>query len=104
MRRVQTASLDSRKTCQLGCLNRLIQSDHRMHVNNCLSTTQYSEIFPNKRTKGVSSGIRDIILPGYRKNMLNQVVEVHKLAEVNPIKRREETTVICSLHHAANMT
>ena len=50
-----------------------------------------------------SVGVRDIILPGDMKTILNQVVEAEKAAEANLIKRREETAATRSLHNTAKM-
>ncbi len=50
-----------------------------------------------------SIGIRDIILPGEMKQILNQVVEAEKAAEANLIKRREETAATRSLHNTAKL-
>lgn len=50
-----------------------------------------------------SVGVRDIILPGDMKTILNQVVEAEKSAEANLIKRREETAATRSLHNTAKM-
>jgi len=50
-----------------------------------------------------SVGVRDIILPGEMKVILNQVVEAEKAAEANLIKRREETAATRSLHNTAKM-
>lgn len=50
-----------------------------------------------------SVGVRDIILPGDMKAILNQVVEAEKAAEANLIKRREETAATRSLHNTAKM-
>lgn len=50
-----------------------------------------------------SVGIKDIILPGDMKEILNQVVEAQKEAEANLIKRREETQAMRSLHNTAKM-
>ena len=38
-----------------------------------------------------SVGLRDVILPGDMKTILNQVIEAEKQAEANLIRRREET-------------
>lgn len=51
----------------------------------------------------VSVGVKDIILPGDMKLILNQVVEAQKEAESNLIKRREETQAMRSLHNTAKM-
>jgi regulator of protease activity HflC (stomatin/prohibitin superfamily) len=48
-------------------------------------------------------GVKDIILPGDMKVILNQVVEAQKEAEANLIKRREETQAMRSLHNTAKM-
>ena len=48
-------------------------------------------------------GVKDIILPGDMKAILNQVVEAQKEAEANLIKRREETQAMRSLHNTAKM-
>ncbi|MCP4043123.1 MAG: slipin family protein [Gammaproteobacteria bacterium] len=48
-------------------------------------------------------GVRDIILPGDMKVILNQVVEAEKAAEANLIKRREETAATRSLHNTAKV-
>ncbi len=50
-----------------------------------------------------SVGVRDIVLPGEMKTILNQVVEAEKQAEANLIKRREETAATRSLHNTAKM-
>lgn len=50
-----------------------------------------------------SVGVKDIILPGDMKMILNQVVEAQKLAEANLIKRREETAATRSLHNTAKV-
>jgi len=48
-------------------------------------------------------GVKDIILPGDIKTILNQVVEAQKSAEANVIKRREETAATRSLYNTAKM-
>ncbi|WP_200890421.1 slipin family protein [Pseudoalteromonas luteoviolacea] len=48
-------------------------------------------------------GMKDIILPGEMKTILNQVVEAQKAAEANVIKRREETAATRSLHNTAKV-
>lgn len=51
----------------------------------------------------VSVGVKDIILPGDMKVILNQVVEAQKEAEANLIKRKEETQAMRSLHNTAKV-
>ncbi|MCK5725557.1 MAG: slipin family protein [Thiotrichaceae bacterium] len=50
-----------------------------------------------------STGVKDIILPGEMKEILEQVVEAQKIAEANLIRRREETQATRSLHNTAKM-
>ena len=51
--------------------------------------------------KGV--GLRDIILPGDMKALLNQVVAAEKEAEANLIRRREETASVRSQANTAKL-
>jgi regulator of protease activity HflC (stomatin/prohibitin superfamily) len=48
-------------------------------------------------------GVKDIILPGDMKTILNQVVEAEKAAEANLVRRREETAATRSLHNTAKV-
>jgi len=48
-------------------------------------------------------GIKDIILPGDMKTILNQVVEAEKSAQANSIRRREETGATRSLLNTAKV-
>jgi regulator of protease activity HflC (stomatin/prohibitin superfamily) len=50
-----------------------------------------------------SVGIKDVILPGEMKTILNQVVEAEKVAQANLIKRREETAATRSLLNTARL-
>ena len=50
-----------------------------------------------------SVGVKDVILPGEMKALLNQVVEAEKLAQANLIKRREETAATRSLLNTARL-
>ncbi len=49
------------------------------------------------------SGIRDIILPGEMKTILNQVIEAEKRSQANMIQRREETAATRSLLNTAKL-
>ena len=51
----------------------------------------------------VSVGLRDIILPGDMKTILNQVITAEKQAEANLIKRREETAAARSQANTAKL-
>jgi hypothetical protein len=50
-----------------------------------------------------SVGLRDIILPGDMKTLLNQVIAAQKEAEANLIKRREETAAARSQANTAKL-
>lgn len=51
----------------------------------------------------LSLGIRDVILPGDMKILLNQVIEAQKASEANGIKRREETAAMRSQLNTAKL-
>jgi regulator of protease activity HflC (stomatin/prohibitin superfamily) len=51
----------------------------------------------------VSAGIRDVILPGEMKNLMNKVTEAKKAAEANLIVRREETAAMRSQANTAKL-
>jgi regulator of protease activity HflC (stomatin/prohibitin superfamily) len=48
-------------------------------------------------------GIRDVILPGEMKELLNQVIEAQKAAEANGVRRREETAAMRSQLNTARL-
>ncbi len=50
-----------------------------------------------------SAGVKDVILPGEMKVILNQVVEAEKIAQANLIRRREETAATRSLLNTARL-
>lgn len=51
----------------------------------------------------LSVGLKDVILPGEMRTILNQVVEAEKVAQANIIKRREETAATRSLLNTAKL-
>jgi regulator of protease activity HflC (stomatin/prohibitin superfamily) len=51
----------------------------------------------------VSAGIRDVILPGDMKDLMNKVTEARKAAEANLISRREETAAMRSQANTAKL-
>ena len=51
----------------------------------------------------VSLGIRDVILPGDMKELMNKVTEAKKAAEADLITRREETAAIRSQANTAKI-
>lgn len=50
-----------------------------------------------------SVGVKDVILPGDMKEILNRVVEAEKAAQANTIRRREETAATRSLLNTAKL-
>ncbi len=61
---------------------------------------------PRAETVGmelIAVGIRDIILPGEMKDLMNKVTEAKKAAEANLIVRREETAAMRSQANTAKM-
>lgn len=66
----------------------------------------YSVIRPKANEHGIdvrSVGVKDVILPGDMKDILNKVVQTEKLAQANVIKRREETAATRSLLNTAKL-
>lgn len=53
--------------------------------------------------KIVSVGVRDVILPGDMKDLMNEVTEAKKAAEANLITRREETAAVRSQANTAKL-
>jgi hypothetical protein len=51
----------------------------------------------------ISVGIRDVILPGDMKDLMNKVTEAKKAAEANLIARREETAAMRSQANTAKV-
>jgi len=51
----------------------------------------------------VSVGVKDLVLPGEMKTLLNRVIEAQKEAEANVISRREETAATRSLLQTAKV-
>ena len=50
-----------------------------------------------------SVGIKDVILPGEMKDLMNRVTEAKKAAEANLIARREETAAMRSQANTAKL-
>jgi len=80
--------------------------DAILEEKDIVNQTVESNIKTNALSYGlevISVGVKDIILPGDMKSILNQVVEAQKAAEANLIKRREETQATRSLHNTAKV-
>jgi regulator of protease activity HflC (stomatin/prohibitin superfamily) len=54
-------------------------------------------------TNVLHAGIRDVILPGDMKNIMNHVLIAHKKAQANVVTRREETAATRSLLNTAKL-
>ena len=66
----------------------------------------YEAVAPKVAAHGVevdNVGVKDVILPGDMKDILNQVVEADKAAQANVIKRREETAATRALLNTARL-
>jgi regulator of protease activity HflC (stomatin/prohibitin superfamily) len=64
------------------------------------------EVVPKARTFGVridDLGVKDVVLPGEMKTLLNRVIEAEKAAAANVISRREETAATRSLVNTARL-
>jgi regulator of protease activity HflC (stomatin/prohibitin superfamily) len=48
-------------------------------------------------------GVKDVILPGDMRELINKVVEAEKVAQANLIRRREETAATRSLLNTAKL-
>ncbi|WP_062269389.1 slipin family protein [Endozoicomonas arenosclerae] len=76
--------------------------EDKLHIN----TTVMDQVAAELETEGIRlerAGVKDIVLPGEIRMILNRVVEAQKAAEANVIKRREETAATRSLHNTAKM-
>ncbi len=62
-----------------------------------------SEKTMNYGIKITGAGIRDIILPGEMKELMNKVIEAEKAAQANLILRREETAAMRSQANTAKL-
>lgn len=63
-------------------------------------------VAPRAQLVGVQllhAGLKDVILPGEMKTLLNQVIEAEKRAQANLISRREETAATRSLLNTAKL-
>ena len=96
----KSMQLALRKTIGTQTLDELLSDktalDTRIEKDSKETVKEYGLIVKNV-------GIKDIILPGEMKEILNQVVQAQKAAEANLIKRREETAATRSLYNTAKM-
>jgi regulator of protease activity HflC (stomatin/prohibitin superfamily) len=64
------------------------------------------EVVPKAKSYGVrvdDVGVKDVVLPGEMKSLLNRVIEAEKAAAANVISRREETAATRSLVNTARL-
>lgn len=80
--------------------------DELLDKKDSVSSYVMESVGEKARALGVavkSSGIRDIILPGDMKEIMNQVLVAEKKAQANTIMRREETASTRSLLNTAKL-
>ena len=68
------------------------------------ATVRIEKITPRRSGIVVTElGIKDVILPGEMRELINRVVEAEKVAQANLIRRREETAATRSLLNTARL-
>lgn len=80
--------------------------DQLLEAKNQVSDVIFEQTKQEFKSLGIELtqvGLKDIILPGEMKDILNQVVQAQKQAEANVIKRREETSATRSLLNTAKV-
>jgi regulator of protease activity HflC (stomatin/prohibitin superfamily) len=84
----------------------ILTLDELLDKREALSESILAVIGPKAETMGckvLDCGIRDIILPGDVKDIMNQVLVAEKRAQANVIMRREETASTRSLLNTAKL-
>jgi hypothetical protein len=76
--------------------------ENKLLLNSAMLTTLRSELV-GYGLEVSAVGVKDIILPGEMRALLNKVVEAEKAAEAQNIRRREETAATRSLLNTARM-
>ena len=80
--------------------------DQLLADKTALDQTIASDVSDRLNAVGIelnSVGVKDVILPGEMKDILNQVVAAEKTAQANNIRRREETAATRSLLNTAKL-
>lgn len=80
--------------------------DELLEKKEDIGNAVFEEVSKNTKALGVTliyCGIRDVILPGDMKEIMNQVLVAQKKAQANIITRREETTSTRSLLNTAKL-
>ncbi|WP_397364066.1 slipin family protein [Olleya sp. R77988] len=80
--------------------------DELLEQKETIATAVLQDVKKQANTLGVNvlhAGIRDVILPGDMKDIMNQVLIAHKKAQANVVTRREETASTRSLLNTAKL-
>lgn len=80
--------------------------DQLLGDKHALENEVYEQTRAKVRPHGIELtgvGVKDLVLPGDMKQILNQVVEAEKVAQANVVKRREETAATRSLLNTAKL-
>ncbi|MEP3478360.1 MAG: slipin family protein [Fuerstiella sp.] len=83
-----------------------IDLDRFLTDKDAIADSIFSGIQPRVERLGyqlLSVGIRDVLLPGDMKDLMNKVTEARKAAEANLISRREETAAMRSQANTAKL-
>ncbi len=83
-----------------------VSLDELLEGRDAFSRFLSQEVVPKARSFGVrvdDLGVKDIVLPGEMKTLLNRVIEAEKAAAANVISRREETAATRSLVNTARL-
>ncbi|MDR2704910.1 MAG: slipin family protein [Planctomycetaceae bacterium] len=96
------------REAQLALRNIVSRRELEQFLSDKNEIASEAESILNKRAesfgvKVLTFGIRDIILPGDMKDLLNKVTEAKKAAEANLIARREETAAMRSQANTAKL-
>ena len=80
--------------------------DELLEGRDAFSRFLSQEVVPKAHAFGVrvdDVGVKDVVLPGEMKSLLNRVIEAEKAAAANVISRREETAATRSLVNTARL-
>ena len=80
--------------------------DQLLEAREQMTRELEQSVVPKARVFGVrvdSVGVKDVVLPGEMKTLLNRVIEAEKAAAANVILRREETAATRSLANTARV-
>src|SRR5690606_29577140 len=80
--------------------------DELMEQKSQIASTVSAEISEKSKRLGVEiidAGLKDVILPGEIRDIMNQVLVAEKKAQANSITRREETAATRSLLNTAKL-